>query len=143
MALVSCVRKGQLLSDKYRIKMPARLLESLRDKGYLGSNSEAAIQYQNLAFLRVGRLVKTSGDRWQFHLNKTDENVKALELAIGLLRTGELSNLEVNQEARIALTKDERYIQSIISASEMKKREKIGMDESATRQFEQLILSYE
>ncbi len=143
MALVSCVRKGQLLSDKYRIKMPARLLESLRDKGYLRSNSEAAMQYQNLTFLRVGRLVKTTGDRWQFHLNKTDENVKALDLAISLLRTGELSNLEVNQEARIALTKDERYIQSIISASEMKKREKIGIDESATQQFEQLILSYE
>jgi hypothetical protein len=32
MALVSCVRKGQLLHDKYRIRLPVRILESLKEK---------------------------------------------------------------------------------------------------------------
>ena len=85
--------------------MPVRLLEALRDRGYLGSNSEAAIQYKNLVFLKVGYLHKTTSDRWQFHLNKTEENKKALDLAINLLRTGELSALDVKQDARLALSK--------------------------------------
>ncbi|MFO2375829.1 hypothetical protein QOU54_30960, partial [Pseudomonas aeruginosa] len=52
MALVSCVRKGQLLAEQYRIKMPVRILEVLREKGHIGSNSEAINQYRNLVFLR-------------------------------------------------------------------------------------------
>jgi hypothetical protein len=50
MALVACVRKGQLLADQYKIRMPVRILESLRDRGHIGSNSEAANQYKNLVF---------------------------------------------------------------------------------------------
>jgi hypothetical protein len=76
-------------------------------------------------------------------LNKTEENVEALSLAIDLLRTGELSNLEVNQDARIALSKDEKYIQSIVSSAELKKREKVTLSEDAAAQYEQLMLAYE
>ena len=143
MALVSCVRKGQLLAEKYRIKMPVRLLEALRDRGYLGANSEAAIQYQNLTLLRVGTIKAVGSSKWQFHLSKTEENIRALDLAINLLRTGELANLEVNQDARLALAKDEKYIQSVISAAELKQRQKIKLDEQSTAQWEQLILEYE
>lgn len=140
MALVSCVRKGQLLAEKYRIRMPVRILEALRDKGYIGSNSEAWEQYRNLAFMRVGRLEKTTGDQYKFSLIKTEENVAALELAISLLRTGEMANLDVNNEARLALSKDESYIQSILSAAELKKRNRVALSEEAAQQFEQLIL---
>lgn len=143
MALVACVRKGQLLADQYRIRMPVRILESLRDKGYIGSNSEAANQYRNLVFLKVGSLKPTVGDRFQFHLNKTEENIAALNLSINLLRTGDMSSLDMNQEARLALSKDEKYIQSIIASAELRKREKVVLDESAASQFEQLILSYD
>jgi len=142
MALVSCVRKGQLLAEQFRIKMPVRILEALRDKGYIGSNSEAANQYRNLVFLKVGFLKKSTGDRFQFHLNKTEENTEALKLAINLLRTGELAGLDVRQEARIALSKDEKYIQSIISSSELKKRKKLSLNEGASEQYEQLLLAY-
>jgi hypothetical protein len=142
MALVSCVRKGQLLADQFKIKMPVRLLEALRDNGYLRSNSEAAVQYKNLVFLKVGSLRPAASDRWEFHLNKTDENIKALDIAINLLRTGELSNLEVNQDARLALSKDEKYIQSVISAADLKKRTKVRLSEDSAYQFEQLLLSF-
>ncbi|MDQ7735110.1 hypothetical protein QT231_20620 [Halomonas sp. SpR1] len=143
MALVSCVRKGQLLAEQYRIKMPVRILETLRDKGYIGSNSEAANQYRNLVFLKVGSLRHTNGDRYQFCLNKTEENIAALSLAISLLITGEMSSLDVNQDARIALSKDEKYIQSIVSSAELKKRRQVALDEDAANQFEQLIMAYE
>ena len=142
MALISAVRKGQLLPEKYRVWYPAKILEALRDRGYLKSNSEAREQYQNLVVLRVAYLKQTVAGRWQLHLNPTPENKAALNLAISLLRTGTLANMEVNQEARIALSKDETYIQSLISATELKKRDKQIVDEQAQQEFDQLILKF-
>lgn len=141
MALVSCVRKGQLLADKYKIKYPISILYKLRNDGYIGANSEAQYQYRNLVVLKVGILVKTSNGRSQFMLDrKQTENIEAVNLAISLLETGDLANMDVNKEAQLALSKDETYIQSIISSAELKKRERINLDKSATEQFEQLIL---
>lgn len=140
MALISAVRKGQLLPDAYRIRSPVRILETLRDSGHLGSNSEARDQYQNLVVLRVAHLKQTSSNRWQLHLNRTEENEAALKLAIELLRTGTMSNMEVDKEAKIALSKDEEYVQSLISATELKKRQKQITDPEAAHEFEQLIL---
>jgi hypothetical protein len=143
MALISAVRKGQLLPDKFRILMPVRILESLRDKGYLRSNSEAREQYHNLVVLRVAQLRPVGTSQWQLHLNRTPENSAALDLAINLLRTGSLADMEVNQQARIALTRDEEYIQSLISAKELKARQKQVNDAQASHEFEQLILKLE
>ncbi|CAM0125025.1 hypothetical protein [Stenotrophomonas sepilia] len=140
MALISAVRKGQLLADSYKIRYPVRILESLRDKGYLGANSEARDQYQNLVVLKVAYLKQTSPNMWQLCLNRTPENESALTLAISLLRTGELAGMEVNNEARIALGKGEEYIQSLISASEIKRRQKEVADPEAAYEFEQLLL---
>ncbi|MEN4849431.1 hypothetical protein ABEH01_08365 [Pantoea agglomerans] len=139
MALVSCVRKGQLLHDKYRIRLPVRILESLKEKGYLNQNSEASSQYRNLVFLKVGMLKEKSNNQWEFHLIKTEENIESLDLAINLLKTGELANLEVDQNAKLALSQDEKYIQSIISSAELREREKISLSNEAKIQFEQLI----
>ena len=142
MALISAVRKGQLLPEQYRIRWPVAILEGLRDRGYVGSNSEAKGQYQNLVVLRVAHLKQVATGRWQLHLNRTEENEAALTLAISLLRTGSLAGMEVNNEARIALSKGEEYIQSLISASELKKRQKQVKDEQASYEFEQLILKF-
>lgn len=143
MALVAAVRKGQLLADAYRIRMPLRILEALRDRGFLRSNSEAPLQYQNLVALRVAVLKEVSPGRWQLHLVPTEENRQALDIAVQLLRTGELANMEVNQEARIALTKDEKYIQSIVSAAELRKRDRAAIDEQAKHEYEQLMLRFD
>lgn len=143
MALVSAVRKGQLLADAYRIRSPVRILESLRDTGFLRSNSEARDQYANLVVLRVATLKQTSPTRWQLHLNRTPENEEALRLAIGLLRTGEMANMEVNQEARIALSRDEKYIQSLIASSELRARKKQIENQEAQHEFEQLMLRFD
>jgi hypothetical protein len=142
MGLVSCVRKGQLLADSFKIRNPLAILGALRDKGYLGASSEAANQYRNLVVLRVGHLKATPNGRHQFHLIRTEENKAALNLAIDLLRTGEVTSLDVNQEARIALSKDETYVQSLIGAAELKKRQTVATDAEATEQFEQLLMEY-
>jgi hypothetical protein len=142
MSLVSAVRKGQLLPAAYEIRSPILILEALRDRGYLRSNPEAHEQYANLVVLRVAHL-KRVGFGWQLHLNKTPENEAALNLAIKLLRTGSLAGMEVGQEARIALTRDEEYIQSLISAAELRKRAKQIKNEQANDEFEQLLLRFE
>jgi hypothetical protein len=142
MALLSAVRKGQLLPARFEIRSPLKILEALRERGYLGSNTEAREQYANLVVLRVGYL-KPAGFGWQLHLHKTPENKAALDLAIKLLRTGTLAGMEVNQEARIALTRGEEYIQSLISAAELKKRTKQIKDEQANHEFEQLVLEFD
>ncbi|WP_274024721.1 hypothetical protein [Vibrio parahaemolyticus] len=143
MALVSCVRKGQLLADAYKIRSPVAILRALRDRGYIGSNSEAQNQYRNLVFLKVGSLRKTSSTQCQFVLNEQPENREALNLAISLLETGELAALDVQGEARLALSKDEKYIQSIISSAELSKRKQVAITNEAGEQFEQLILGLE
>jgi hypothetical protein len=142
MALISAVRKGQLLPVKFQIRSPLKILEALRDRGYLGSNTEAREQYANLVVLRVGYL-RQAGVGWRLHLHKTTENEAALDLAIKLLRTGTLAGMEVNQEARIALAKGEEYIQSPISAAELKRRTKQIKDEQATHEFEQLLMKFD
>lgn len=142
MALVASVRKGQLLPDQYKIKWPLSILRALRDKGYLGSNSDAQNQYRNLVVVKVAYLKEVSSGRWQLHLNKTDENIAALNLAIQLLETGDLAGLELNQEARIALSKDEKYIQSIVAAAELRKRDHQAIDRQAAAEFEQLMLKF-
>jgi hypothetical protein len=140
MALISAVRKGQLLPNAYRIRAPVLILEKLRESGHLRSSSEARDQYHNLVVLRVAHLKQTSPNRWELHLNRTDENEAALKLAIELLRSGTLSNMEVDQDARIALSKDEEYVQSLISSAELRKRQKQVTDAQAAYEFEQLIL---
>ncbi len=142
MALVAAVRKGQFLADQFRIKMPVRLLMSLRDKGYLNPNSEAAVQYQNLVAMRVAFVVNSGGGQYRLQLNRTEENIRALDLAISLLRTGDITDMEINQDARIALTKDEKYIQSIVASAELKKREKLKVSESVRNEFDQLLLQF-
>jgi len=141
MALISAVRKGQLLASQYAIRYPLRILEALRDRGFLGSNTEAREQYQNLVVLRVGYLQSTRSG-WQLHLNRTEENEDALNLAIELLQSGSLAGMEVNQDARIALTRDETYIQSLISATELRKRDRQITDEQAIEEYDQLLLAF-
>jgi hypothetical protein len=141
MALVSCVRKGQLMPAQYRINYPVAILRSLRNKGYLNSNSEASEQYKNLVFMKVAFLRQTTGNRCELVLIQSEENVQSLDIAITLLSTGELANLEVNNEAKLSFSKDETYIQSIISASDMRKRKQVVVAEEAKHEMDQLLLN--
>lgn len=142
MALVASVRKGQLLPEGIRIKWPLAILRALRDRGFLKSNSDANIQYQNLVGLRVGFLKEVTSGRWQFHIRPDPVNRAALDLAIQLLETGDLAGMELNQEARIALQHDEKYIQSVAASAGLRQRNAQAADEQAQAAFEQLLLQY-
>jgi hypothetical protein len=140
MALVSAVRKGQLLPEAYRIRSPYLILRALKERGYIRASTEAGLQYTNLVRLRVGRLEHSGGGWYRFSLIDTPENTDAISLAIGLVAGGTLSNLEANQEARLALAKDEAYIDSVIAAAGLRERSLMPIDNETKRIFENLIL---
>lgn len=143
MAIISAVRKGQLLPDRFKIHSPLALLRAFRDRGYLNSNSEAGQQYKNLVVLRVASLVPMVGGRAQLRLISTEENKKALDLAINLVEGGATVGMELDPDAQLALTKDEKYIQSLISSSELRRREKDLTDPQAIEEYQQLLLKLE
>jgi hypothetical protein len=140
MALVAAVRKGQLLPEKYRIWSPVALLGKLRNQKWIGASSEAAHQYKNLVALRVGRLEKISGDRCRFVLNDEPENLLAVDDAIALFKSGDAPNSNVSDEGKIALQRDETYIQSIIAANKLKSVARPNLDEQSKAEIEQLLL---
>ena len=91
--------------------------------------------------MKVAFLKPTVGSRCQLVLIQSDENIQALDTAIKLLDAGELANLEVNKEATISFSKDETYVQSIISASDMRKRKQVHIAEEAKNEMDQLLLN--
>lgn len=139
MALIAAVRKGQLLPTQFAIRSPIAILRGLRDRGFIASNSEAFTQYHNLVVLLVGTL-KPVGNRFAFHLNPTPENKAALDLAIRLLQDGSTAGMEVDDNARLALTKDERYVQSLVSSRDLRSAAKSVMSPEARDEFERLLL---
>lgn len=141
MALVSAVRKGQLLPEETRIRSPLAILRALRQRGHIGSNTDAQVQYRALAVMRVGKLVQGSWGH-EFHLIDLPENATALDKAIELLESGQMAGLEVDKEARIALGKDEQYVQSLIAAKQLRTRGTPVLSEEAKDQVDQLVLSW-
>lgn len=142
MGLVAAVRKGQLLPERYRIRSPEAILSALRDKKKIGANSEAAHQYRNLVSLHIGRLQKTQGDRYQFVLIETPENIKAIEEALSLIRCGGTIQTGVQEEAFIALTQDEKYIQSIVASTKLREIGKSELKPDEKAEIEQLLLGF-
>lgn len=139
MALIASVRQGQFLADKYRILWPIKILMALKRNGYLKPNTEAIQQYNQLALMRVGQLIPdTRGHR--FVLTQTPENISALDLAINLLNTGEITNMEINEDVRIALQKDQSYIESIIASTKLREGEKIALDEETKAELDNLLI---
>ena len=128
------------MQEKYRIKYPVALLNKLRNEKWIGANSEAEHQYKNLVNLQVGRLERSYGDRYKLHLIDTPENIKALDEAISLIQTGQMNSSAIDEDARIALTQDESYMQSLMAATEFRKINKTVVGEEEKSEMEQLFL---
>lgn len=92
-ALVACVRYGQHYAGVTRIKYPLLILEKLRSQKRLGAHSEILKQYSVLHKLGVGRITRNRfrTDRFNFELLDTEENLRALDLAIQYLTVNEVT----------------------------------------------------
>ena len=141
MAVVAAVRKGQLLPAQYAIKYPVALLNKLKSQKRISASTEASAQYSNLVTLRVGRLKQAAKAGWfEFELIDTPENVQAVSDAISLFQSGDTLSSGVSEDARIALQRDESYIQSLLAASALRATPRPVLDEAARAEMEQLFL---
>lgn len=91
-AIVSCVRYGQHFARVTRISEPLDILNALRTRKRIGSHSEILRQYALLHKLGVGKISKdpVHSGRYNFHLLDTEDNVRALDLAIQYLTVKEV-----------------------------------------------------
>lgn len=92
-AIVACMRYGEAFGNITKIKMPEVFLRSLLDKKYIRPHSEIPTQYSILVKLGVGFTERESGssDKYYFRLIETEENIKAVKLAIQMITLGTIS----------------------------------------------------
>lgn len=139
MALAAAVRKGQLLPEAYRIRMPQALLSKLADRKWIGANSEAAHQYRNLAVLGLGRLEHVSGSKYRFHLIDVPENLEAVKIAKKLLLGQQPEEMELDSRARLLLSQDESYVKSHLASANLR-RNKTVISKKAEQEITQYLL---
>lgn len=137
MALVSSVRQGQYLAKEYRIRSPYALISAFADRKYLSPNSEALEQYKNVVHMGVARLERdTNTNRATLRLIDTRENIEALVMAKSLVTSGNVSGLEINDEAKFALEKDQTYAESIVASNKLRTRQKVALSPELQEQLE-------
>ncbi|MCK4816756.1 hypothetical protein KA005_13380, partial [bacterium] len=91
-AIIACVRYGQHFATVTKIFDPLLILERLQGRKKIGAHSEILRQYALLHKLGVGKIARDRfhSDRFNFHLIDTEDNMRALELAIQYLTIKEV-----------------------------------------------------
>lgn len=100
-AILACVRCGEHYAKVKKIIYPRRILETLRDnKRFRYSRPDFPEQYGLLVTKQIGFIEPDKGrpSFYNFFLYDTPENIRALDIAIDLLETGQspISKLEVD-----------------------------------------------
>ncbi|MCK9744979.1 hypothetical protein [Pseudomonas syringae] len=140
LAIVSAVRQGELLPNKYAIRNPGALLYRLMTDLELRPTSDYAEQYQNLVFLRIAKLEKLSNGWHQLKVIDTPENRESLRIAHKLVQGDKISDLAIDKEAVTAMTGSQSYVESLVSAKVLRERETITLSTETQNELAQLLL---
>lgn len=141
MAIVSAVRQGQFLPQRYAIREPGAILYTLRSELKLRrATTEAAQQYKNLVHLRVARLVDAGGGFKQLCIIDTEENKEALDIAYGLVNAGVAKGIEVDEDARKAMQQDQSFVESLIASGKLQRSQKVALTEGQQQELDLLFL---
>jgi len=125
-AILACVRYGQHFAGITRIFSPRAIIDKLVDKKRLAPHSEHAEQYGLLVKKGVGR-VERIGDRWQFSIIDTDDNMKALRTARDLLDTGTGISQAVDDSIRLqVLNPPGSYQTPVVERTKLNRAAKLG-----------------
>jgi hypothetical protein len=109
-ALVSCVRYGQRFAEGRPIKYPRLILEQLRNqKHFKKGHPDLYSQYGLLAEKLIGHPFDEGNGYWNFEIDDTDENIKALDVALEMLQHGETPSAKIDLEAKKALLNSSGY----------------------------------
>ncbi len=139
MAIVSSVRQGQFLPKAHRIRQPAAIIRALRDRKTISSTTEATQQYKNLVQCRVGYLEPLPHGYSQLHIIDTEENMEALGIALSLVSNEAVSGLEINPEACKMFEQSKEYVESTISATNLRKRGEIPLSEEKQYELDSIM----
>ena len=139
MAIISSIRQGQLLPNKFKIRSPGAVLYTLKRELQLAPTSDYAEQYQNLVHMRIATLVRLQNNYHQLKIIDTPENRESLNIAYQIMQEGS-GSAQVDSDAIMAMTGSQEYIDSIISSKNLRERGTVKLDEERKFEVEQLIL---
>jgi len=141
MAIVSAVRQGQFLPQKYAIREPGAIIYTLRTELKLRrATTEAAQQYKNLVHLRIAVLADAGSGFKQLHIIDTEENREALDIAYRLVNAGFVKGIEVDEDARKAIQQDQSFIESLVASGKLQKTRKVALSEGQQQQLDLIFL---
>jgi hypothetical protein len=118
-AIVSCVRYGQGFAAGTRVRHPKRLLETLiEDKKFRKGHPDLNKQYGILVEKLIGHPVKENYG-WNFQILDTDENMKALNVAMEMVEIGEAPSARFDYDAQRALVVPYGYTGPVTTRPQM------------------------
>jgi hypothetical protein len=140
LAIVSSVRQGQLLPNKFRIRSPGAVLYKLKTDLQLSPTTDYGQQYRNLVMMRVARLVPLQDGYQQLQIIDTPENRESLNIAYRLVQGDAAPDMSIDKEAVEALTGTQEYTESLVSSRILREREKVVLSGEASHELQQLLL---
>lgn len=109
-ALVGCVRYGQKFAEGTPIKYPKLILKQLRyHKRFKKGHPDLFSQYGLLTEKLIGHPIDEGYGRWNFEVDDTDENLKALDVALEMIQQTEIPSAKIDLEAQKALMNSSGY----------------------------------
>lgn len=141
LAIVSAVRQGQLLPNKFRIRSPGAILYKLKTELQLAPTSDYADQYQNLVHLRVAKLDVLDKGYRQLKIIDRPENREALNIAYGLVQGVQPVSLGTDADAANAMTGPQEYVESLVSSKLMRDKGVVNLNEQTAAELGQLLLA--
>lgn len=130
LAIISCIRHGQHFAA-YPIKYPKAIINSLKRDGWLRATKSAKEQYRTLSVMKICTL-KNNGNGWyEPHLIRTQENIKAIDVALEILTDGDIkSDRGMDKVAGDVLKGNLTYNEFIRSYSQITLKQHIGTKET-------------
>lgn len=140
LAIVSAVRQGQLLPNKFKIHSPGALLYRLKTDLQLSPTSDYGEQYRNLVMMRVAILESRPNGYQQLKIIDTPENRESLNIAYNLVQGDPAPGAAVDNEAVAAMTGTQEFTESLVSSRMMREREKVVLSGEHGHELQQLLL---
>lgn len=109
-AILACVRYGQRFSSGKRIIYPRLILERLRDhKRFKRGHPDLMTQYGLLSEKFIGHPIDEGNGMWNFEVDDTEENMKALDISLDMLEHGDAPSAKIDLDAQRALLSPSGY----------------------------------
>lgn len=110
-AIVSCVRYGQSFAASRKIFSPTRVLEKLRDdKTFKRGHPDLFDQYGLLVEKLIGHPIEEPNGLWNFQIDDTAENMKAITVAIEMIKHGDSPSVGLEVDAEKELMSPTGYL---------------------------------